>query len=39
MNKCVHCGEKNKYGYHLLNCKVLTDYCKQALAKHKEKQK
>lgn len=38
MKTCKECGERNKYGYHLLDCKVLTDYWKQALAKHKEKQ-
>lgn len=38
MKKCKECGERNKYGYHLLDCKWLADFKKQALAKHKEKQ-
>ena len=36
MNKCKECGEKNKYGYHLLDCKVLTDSLKQTILELKE---
>lgn len=39
MKTCKECGERNKYGYHLLNCKVLTDCWKNALEKMKGEQK
>jgi predicted kinase len=38
MKKCKECGERNQYGYHSLNCKVITSYWTKALAQIKGEQ-
>ena len=35
MKKCKECGAKSKYGYHSLNCKVITSYWTEALERIK----
>lgn len=37
--KTENCNCKKKYGYHLHNCKVLTDYWKKVLDELKGEQK